>query len=439
MAIESYKGIKVPTVASDSVNSGTTTVGGILIDNDKNLADRVTAIESRNITNWKFGVAEPDATLNPHEGDGYFRSTGMAYVYTNGAWSEFANLKGPSGSAVAPTVDTSAAVGGTTVTFTVGESSKSITVPNGQNGSDGRDGTKIFTGTVVTGTTTSISAAVTDSAANDLYINSSTGNLYIASAADTWNYLFTIKGIAGSAGTQIFTGTAVTGTDGTISGDVTGSSAGDFYVNSSTGNFYKAVDANSWNYMFCIKGSPGQDGDDGDDGRDGTRIFTGTIVTGTGTDISATVSGSVAGDLYFNKTTCVLYKASAENLWDSLATLKGADGQDGAGSGWTTTGDHAPDSSSTTCTYELTHGAAKYFSNSAITSLTITSGLSNLMDTCSVEFVSGSSTSYTGPTGCHHFGDGCDASYAFTPAASTAYALTFVKYGYGLTCFVKSL
>ncbi|MBQ2161380.1 MAG: hypothetical protein II444_06065, partial [Firmicutes bacterium] len=313
MAIKTEYGIKVPDAATDSINSGTTTVGGILIDNDLNLAIRVTTLEEQvpKITNWKFGDVVPDNTLNPHEGDGYFQKNGLTYVYKNGAWVEFANLKGPSGSAVAPTVDTSAAVGGTTVTFTVGESSKSITVPNGQNGSDGRDGTKIFTGTVVTGTTTSISAAVTDSAANDLYVNSSTGNLYIATAADTWNYLFTLKGTAGSAGTQIFTGTAVTGTDGTISGDVPGSAAGDFYINSSTGNFYKAVAANSWNYMFCSKGKDGQDGNDGNDGRDGTKIFTGTAVSGTGTDISATVSGSKAGDLYFNKTTCVLYKASA--------------------------------------------------------------------------------------------------------------------------------
>ena len=45
MAIAYYKGIKVPTSPSDTINSGTTTVGGILIENDKMLADRVTRLE----------------------------------------------------------------------------------------------------------------------------------------------------------------------------------------------------------------------------------------------------------------------------------------------------------------------------------------------------------------------------------------------------------
>ena len=45
MAITYYKGIKVPTSPSDTISSGTNTVGGILIDNDKALADRVSNLE----------------------------------------------------------------------------------------------------------------------------------------------------------------------------------------------------------------------------------------------------------------------------------------------------------------------------------------------------------------------------------------------------------
>lgn len=45
MAIESYKCIKVPNSKDDTLNSGTDTIGGIFIDNDKALADKVQELE----------------------------------------------------------------------------------------------------------------------------------------------------------------------------------------------------------------------------------------------------------------------------------------------------------------------------------------------------------------------------------------------------------
>lgn len=45
MAIQDYKCIKVPTSPQDTLNTGTETVGGILIDNDKALADEIQALK----------------------------------------------------------------------------------------------------------------------------------------------------------------------------------------------------------------------------------------------------------------------------------------------------------------------------------------------------------------------------------------------------------
>lgn len=61
-------------------------------------------------------------------------------------------------------------------------------------------------------------------------------------------------------------------------------------------------------------------------GPQGSIIFNGTAVTGTGTGISVTVSGSRANDYYLNTSTEYWYKASAPNTWDYLFSAKGSDG-----------------------------------------------------------------------------------------------------------------
>ena len=116
--------------------------------------------------------------------------------------------------------------------------------------------------------------------------------------------------------------------------------------------------------------------------------------------------------------------------------VKGADGAAGVGSGWTV----STDSTSGSVSYTLAHGYYKALTNAAVSALTLTNGLGNTGDTCVVEFSSPSTaTTYTKPTGCKHFGDDCDSSGDFTPAASTTYLLTFLKTYGGLKCFVKSM
>ena len=58
--------------------------------------------------------------------------------------------------------------------------------------------------------------------------------------------------------------------------------------------------------------------------------FTGTAVNGTGTNISATVSGSKAGDMYLNSNTQRVYIATAANTWDYVCNIKGEQGTPGS-------------------------------------------------------------------------------------------------------------
>jgi len=203
----------------------------------------------------------------------------------------------------------------------------------------------------------------------------------------------------GTIGNTTFFGTGVTGTEGDISYTVSGSKANDQYLNTSSFNLYKAKAANVWNYLGNCRGPAGVGVTAVEIDASGHLLL--TIGSGSPTDL-----GKVVGD----------------------------PGEDGAGSGWT----GSTDSSSTSCSWTLANGTYKYFSNSAVSSLTITDGLSNLGDVATVEFTSPSTAAtYSAPSGSKHYGDDCSDG-AFTPAASTTYKLVFEKWGAGLTCYVKA-
>lgn len=262
MAIETYKGIQIPTEFTDTINQpGSVQPGGIIIENDMALADRVTDIENHPGTKWYTGTGEPFSSLNPNEDDFYLEDNGTVWQYSTennvAAWREVADLTGPTGAAgsapqvfsqptstgtnlivtsggtsvtipiangangISPTVSVTDTEDGHVITFTSGNVSTSFTLydgidgQNGTSGQDGRDGTQIFTGTVVGGDSGNISASVSGSKTGDLYINTSSGNLYIAVAADTWNYLFRVKGVDGAAGQNGQNGqTGASGADG---------------------------------------------------------------------------------------------------------------------------------------------------------------------------------------------------------------------------------
>lgn len=80
------------------------------------------------------------------------------------------------------------------------------------------------------------------------------------------------RGPAGTNGTSAawHSGTAVTGTStSAIAVAVSGSKAGDMYLNTSTSNVYKATAANSWVYICNIKGAQGIQGPTGPQGIQG--------------------------------------------------------------------------------------------------------------------------------------------------------------------------
>ena len=123
---------------------------------------------------------------------------------------------------------TSTADGGSNVytfsdgsTITVKNGSKGATGAAGSAGAAGKNGTNgtsavWFTGTAVTGTSTSaISVSVSGSKAGDMYLNTSTSNVYRASAANSWIYVCNIKGATGKQGAAGAAGTAgKNGSDG---------------------------------------------------------------------------------------------------------------------------------------------------------------------------------------------------------------------------------
>lgn len=114
---------------------------------------------------------------------------------------------------------TSSADGGDniiTVTLTNGTTS-TFTVKNGSRGSTGTRGSLIYWGTKITGTSTTpavfSASGVSSALVNDMYINTSTWNIYQcttagAASAAKWKYIGSIKGAKGdSAFAKVYTGT----------------------------------------------------------------------------------------------------------------------------------------------------------------------------------------------------------------------------------------
>ena len=115
--------------------------------------------------------------------------------------------KGDTGTAATISVGkvTTGAAGTNAVVTNAGTSSAAkfnFTIPRGANGTNGTSATW-FTGTAVTGTsTTAVTVSVTGSKAGDMYLNTSTYNVYSAAAANSWVYKCNIKGATGSAGSS---------------------------------------------------------------------------------------------------------------------------------------------------------------------------------------------------------------------------------------------
>ena len=196
---------------------------------------------------------------------------------------------------------TSTADGGSNVyTFTDGST---ITVKNGSKGSTGAAATW-FSGGAVTGTsTTAKTFTVSGSKAGDMYLNTGTSNVYKATAANQWVYLCNIKGPQGTPGNN--------GTTPTINA-AAGSNIGAVGTPSVTAN------TSGTTTTFTFNNLKGQKGDTGAT----VTWHTGTAVTGT----AATVAGAKTGDMYLNTKTYNVYKSTGTNKWIGVCNIKGAKG-----------------------------------------------------------------------------------------------------------------
>lgn len=196
---------------------------------------------------------------------------------------------------------TSTADGGSNVyTFTDGST---ITVKNGSKGSTGAAATW-FSGGAVTGTsTTAKTFTVSGSKAGDMYLNTGTSNVYKATAANQWVYLCNIKGSQGTPGNNGTTPTIKAAAGGNIN---------------SVGTPSVTANTSGTTTTFTFNNLKGQKGDTGAT----VTWHTGTAVTGT----AATVAGAKTGDMYLNTKTYNVYKSTGTNKWVGVCNIKGANG-----------------------------------------------------------------------------------------------------------------
>lgn len=209
----------------------------------------------------------------------------------------------------------------------------------------GQEGLSIFTSTgssLSTSTTSIIFASINIPAGRelkvgDLILSTSNGYLYRVTSIieDPRGNSAAVTYIASLKGTSVYTGTGITGTNGTatvFSGSgVTYAKVNDLYINPSTGNVYQCytegnASTATWKYGGCLKGNAGTRG---------SNYFTGTGVTGTNTT-AATFSGSgvtsaIANDLYLNTDTGNLYQCVAGGnastaTWKYVMNIKGPQG-----------------------------------------------------------------------------------------------------------------
>lgn len=204
---------------------------------------------------------------------------------------------------------TSTADGGSNVyTFTDGST---ITVKNGSKGSTGAAATW-FSGGAVTGTsTTAKTFIVSGSKAGDMYLNTGTSNVYKATAANQWVYLCNIKGPQGTPGNN--------GTTPTIKAEA-GGNIGAVGTPSVTAN------TSGTTTTFTFNNLKGQKGDTGAT----ITWHTGTAVPNAGVHA---VTNAKVGDMYLNTHTCDVFKAAnamqASFNWVLVCNIKGAKGDVG--------------------------------------------------------------------------------------------------------------
>lgn len=224
----------------------------------------------------------------------------------------------------------------------------SIKGATGAKGATGQRGTQWYSGTAITGTSTTAtvfsSSGISSAIVDDMYLNTSTYNIYKCTtagnaAAAKWVYVCNIKGATGATGAtgpagtagakgatgtrgSVWnTGTAITGTSTTatiFSGSgLTSSLVNDMYLNTSTYNVYKCTTAGAaaaakWVYVCNIKGASTSNNN---------LPLTGGTMTGT-INSSKTTSSYLAG----NQGQAIINSTAAEGAYTMLDKLNSKNG-----------------------------------------------------------------------------------------------------------------
>lgn len=265
----------------------------------------ITIVGGTNGTNgatWRFATGLPDDALGVN-GDAYVDTvTDLGYVKTAGVYAQTFSIKGDKG-------DT----GNTGAIMYNGSG-----IPDNANGVDGdyyldtNNGQLYFKTTGTWGVTILLKGTngtngatwyygsgtrppTITANANDLYLDTDTGYVYICLGGTSWNStpIAEIKGMPGANGnngTLWYTG----------SGDPTAVVAANFsdlLLDLTTGNVYACLGGTSWNLLGNIKGAAGNNGNNGLDATaiaSLLRISDGTVIDAVDRDIldgAATPSG----------------------------------------------------------------------------------------------------------------------------------------------------
>lgn len=245
--------------------------------------------------NWYSGTETPTAETVGDVGDFYY-DTDDCIIYqkdSDGTWKVISCVKGD----------------------------------QGEQGIQGEVGAKWFSGEG--SPADSQDEDVINARVGDFYMDTLTNKIY-RKGESAWTNITTIEdGEDGADGLTWFTGTEITfEEEGEF--EISGAKVGDLYLNTSTANVYKCTAENTWELLCNIKGAQGGQGNPGQQGNagvDGATWFTGTEIEAAG---EVEIADSKVGDLYLNTETYNVYKCTAENTWELLCNIKGAAGDDGS-------------------------------------------------------------------------------------------------------------
>lgn len=152
-------------------------------------------------------------------------------------------------------------------------------------------------------------------AMGDYYLNSSTGEFYGPKNEDGWgDPIIVLMGDDGADGTKIHSGSGTPKASLGVNGD--------FYIDLANQDLYGPKTDDGWGDPVSLNGEDGQDGADGQDGKDGSQIYAG--------DGPPDASQGKVGDYYLDQTNKDLYGPKTENGWGQPISLNGQDGEDGS-------------------------------------------------------------------------------------------------------------